>query len=41
MLDGGVDRVNQIGPDFTCILFMTIGSKGKKSQGYLDVKGTV
>ena len=30
MLDGGVDRVNQIGHDFTRILFMTIQSGEKK-----------
>ena len=41
MLDEGVDRVNQIGRDFTRILFMTIRSGEKKSRGYLDVKGTV
>ena len=35
MLDGGVDRVNQIGRDFTRILFMTIRSGEKKKSGIL------
>ena len=35
MLDGGVDRVNQIGRDFTRILFMTIQSGEKKKSGIL------
>ena len=35
MLDEGVDRVNQIGRDFTRILFMTIRSGEKKKSGIL------